>query len=413
MLQKIYNISNISIINTPLMQTPREQILNPKTNRLVYVDGAVGKAIIKQQKITEELQLLKQKRIYEEEQEKKRLSTKNLNTDIKPEYDKLRNHHSHEEARNILKDKYNIVLGDQIVIERTDKYSERFIKGDIKTYCEKQYVRIYSLRNLDLSHIEILKYLLNKYPTHVQYINTSAKLFYNNTKLEIYKHVRSININHQIKKNKIHHEYNVSSKISRFINNNEGYIDDIIEYGLECEKRKEILRNIITTNNYVIIPQCHDYIYYDTTLAYIVHVMANTKLRKEELTLALSEAGLVLRADSILCANYIKSASGNIKSIVNRMCEMKYLFDYQDITEYLMSRHNMEQAEAIILKTHPYPPIFPWLMKKTLEKIYKLPLDTINIICKYAVEKEKHKTLFVKRQSYYNYDDYSDYSDYE
>jgi len=56
--------------------------------------------------------------------------------------------------------------------------------------------------------------------------------------------------------------------------------------------------------------------------------------RRLNLTNALKNVELELRSDSVLCTDYIHSRGkntkyNNIPTIVRRMCEMKYLFDYR------------------------------------------------------------------------------------
>ena len=106
--------------------------------------------------------------------------------------------------------------------------------------------------------------------------------------------------------------------------------------------------------------------------------------RERDLITALREKGLDLRGDSDLCKKYI---SGKIKKedwplerIIERMCEMKYLFEYCDMDsafeeakeQYreLGMRYDpqelFEDAERIALcdedgNYEGYPEVFPWL----------------------------------------------------
>jgi hypothetical protein len=64
--------------------------------------------------------------------------------------------------------------------------------------------------------------------------------------------------------------------------------------------------------------------------------------RKIELVAALEKNGLVLRYDSKLCLGYINGTIGNewtIPKIVQRMCQVKYLFDYCNMKRYLDREH--------------------------------------------------------------------------
>jgi hypothetical protein len=100
--------------------------------------------------------------------------------------------------------------------------------------------------------------------------------------------------------------------------------------------------------------------------------------RKNELIKLLNTYGLQLRNDSSLCKNYIEYNSNNIFDVVYRMCEMKYLFNYQNMENEIDKAHNeqlelinygyypdisiFEQAEFNVLnRIGNYPVLFPWL----------------------------------------------------
>lgn len=103
--------------------------------------------------------------------------------------------------------------------------------------------------------------------------------------------------------------------------------------------------------------------------------------RKEILTKALTKAGLELREDSELCKKYISGEiKENKKNIVERMCQMKYLFEYCHMNECKEKAYNnqietfnagyfpdcsvFEDAEMIALEKYSngkYPKIFPWM----------------------------------------------------
>ena len=103
--------------------------------------------------------------------------------------------------------------------------------------------------------------------------------------------------------------------------------------------------------------------------------------RKELLMKALDARGLDLRSDSALCQKYI---TGQIELdldwIVQRMCEMKYLYEYCNMSDikkqvykqYLLEQPNgiytnykiSEKAEEIALEKYGfYPDVFPWEKK--------------------------------------------------
>jgi len=105
--------------------------------------------------------------------------------------------------------------------------------------------------------------------------------------------------------------------------------------------------------------------------------------RKDELVRSLKDVGLVLRADSVLCQNYINGIGDeSLESIVERMCQMKYLFEYcnmnsckaQAYREFVNDGDDnyypglvFDRAEEIALNKYSngsYPEIFPWLRIK-------------------------------------------------
>ena len=106
-----------------------------------------------------------------------------------------------------------------------------------------------------------------------------------------------------------------------------------------------------------------------------------SKKRKTKLVQSLKKYGLVLRNDSKLCNGYIDGTitDWTIDQIVNRMCQMKYLYDYchmdkcyQEAYEAQQDEFNagyfpdcsvFEQAELIALEKYGnYPAKWPWFM---------------------------------------------------
>ena len=109
------------------------------------------------------------------------------------------------------------------------------------------------------------------------------------------------------------------------------------------------------------------------------------KIRKKELKKKLSKKGLDLRPDSKLCEEYIngKIKDVPIEVIVDRMCQMKYLYDYCNMDHYLKkikklrNRTNykkyeyesyisvFDEAELMALEKYgkkgDYPKRWPWL----------------------------------------------------
>ena len=102
--------------------------------------------------------------------------------------------------------------------------------------------------------------------------------------------------------------------------------------------------------------------------------------RKKELIKALEEKGLELRSDSKLCQMYIDGSKWTLAQVVQRMCQMKYLYDYCDMDAYYEEAREsqyeereagyypdmsiMEEAEDRALRKHGfYPQEWPWLKK--------------------------------------------------
>ena len=128
------------------------------------------------------------------------------------------------------------------------------------------------------------------------------------------------------------------------------------------------------------------------------YVLDNNKERnnrKPKLEKALELMGLKLRNDSVLCNKYISNGIGKIEKIVERMCQMKFLFEYHDIRKeieniyeeykiydefddeyYYKLSYNcvFKLAEEIILRKIGglYPDIYPWIKEEHEEKMYNV-----------------------------------------
>ena len=104
------------------------------------------------------------------------------------------------------------------------------------------------------------------------------------------------------------------------------------------------------------------------------------ELRKNKLIEELNNVGLDLRNDSVLCKKYIDGdKTHELKFIVQRMCQMKYLFDYchmeeckqQVYNEFMDDEDNYyyrgmvtDYAETMALKKYSngkYPEVYPWM----------------------------------------------------
>ena len=91
-------------------------------------------------------------------------------------------------------------------------------------------------------------------------------------------------------------------------------------------------------------------------------------IRQDKLIKALNKVGLELREDSNLCKEYINGSNENkLKDVVDRMCQMKYLFEYchMDECKKKVSKYdNFNKAENLALKKYSngnYPEKYPWL----------------------------------------------------
>lgn len=105
------------------------------------------------------------------------------------------------------------------------------------------------------------------------------------------------------------------------------------------------------------------------------------KKRREKLISELAKVKLQLRSDSVLCKKYIDGTSEyDLEYIIERMCQMKYLFEYCHMDEckqiayeqqleefnagYFPDCSVFDEAEYIALKKYSngkYPVVFPWL----------------------------------------------------
>ncbi len=119
---------------------------------------------------------------------------------------------------------------------------------------------------------------------------------------------------------------------------------------------------------------------------FYLKVLATERLRRFILERALRKAGLELRADSRLCTRFIQQGVGDLRMIVERMCQLKWLFDYQnmgvliqeikeldledpDYDDYLA--RPLQIAEARILAKTPFPRIWPWQAEHAARIIQK------------------------------------------
>lgn len=115
-------------------------------------------------------------------------------------------------------------------------------------------------------------------------------------------------------------------------------------------------------------------------------------MRKKKLVEELNKYGLVLRSDSRLCAKYIngEKIDYTLEGVVERMCQMKYLYDYCQMNKYYREAYEFhceeyrmgyipdvrvsDHAEMMALKAHGgYPEKWPWLVDNTIDnKVVKV-----------------------------------------
>lgn len=100
--------------------------------------------------------------------------------------------------------------------------------------------------------------------------------------------------------------------------------------------------------------------------------------RRNELKDIMSKCGLTVRSDSALCQNYIEGSdyAWSLREIVNRMANMKYLFEYckfEKVRNSLKRQgmyYGFDDCEEEVLSRHggDYPKIYPWL-KQSIDDI--------------------------------------------
>jgi len=132
------------------------------------------------------------------------------------------------------------------------------------------------------------------------------------------------------------------------------------------------------------------------------HIKFNKSKLRTELEAELYKKGLEFRPDSGLCAKYINGDTDlSLDYVVQRMCEMKYLYEYCDMksiraqvyNDYVNSGYVKDyegtittQAEKIALQTYSngtYPLTFPWEKNKIDDLDDLNNLDDFDCQCRY------------------------------
>ncbi len=175
-----------------------------------------------------------------------------------------------------------------------------------------------------------------------------------------------------------HFEYDRWSSKIEFYCGEECCPDEILEE-IEEEKQNE--------NGFYKCSECKEYFKYETLYDYedilycddcipeeILLEFNEMEEREKELKETLGKYKLKLREDSKLCENYIEDGEGDINEIVQRMCEMKYLFEYCNMRKRikdikLQNKDSIftpfQEAEYNILKEKGgYPKEWPWMISK-------------------------------------------------
>lgn len=91
----------------------------------------------------------------------------------------------------------------------------------------------------------------------------------------------------------------------------------------------------------------------------------------------LKEYDLDLRSDSRLCQKYIENEyipAMNIDEVVQRMCQMRFLFDYCNMRQVL-EKVGQEQYEELDAGYIPDVPVFEWAEFLILEEIKSYPTE--------------------------------------
>lgn len=96
--------------------------------------------------------------------------------------------------------------------------------------------------------------------------------------------------------------------------------------------------------------------------------------RRQKLIQALQEKGLELRRDSKLCEKYINRGGEDIDFVVERMCQMKYLFEYNyDVFQKNMDKAHRQYEEELEAGYIPDWPVFDEAESMTLREIGGYP----------------------------------------
>lgn len=115
--------------------------------------------------------------------------------------------------------------------------------------------------------------------------------------------------------------------------------NNTIEFDNNCKYSKEYINegrilNIYSDNTDDYITNIYDVvIFIKNEKQRQIRLENERNERKQQVNNALREAGLELRSDSKLCQKYIDGEPVNLADVVNRMCQMRYLYEYCNMNE--------------------------------------------------------------------------------
>jgi hypothetical protein len=121
-------------------------------------------------------------------------------------------------------------------------------------------------------------------------------------------------------------------------------------------------------------------------------ILIGINKRANELKLELDKHDIKLRDTNSLCQRYIyrKHGRGNIEDIVERLCKIKFLFEYCNLVEFMNDSvddyaefinhydkydgYGFNELDFIFYNTEYicYPKVYPWILEKKYNKAAKV-----------------------------------------
>ena len=178
------------------------------------------------------------------------------------------------------------------------------------------------------------------------------------------------------------------SNLGNYNNNEEDYSDDFYtcSCGLvecdDCYERGDTYFQNCAGCHERLCEGCLDYIFEDDDddSLYCFECLKEYIPRRDKLENKLNENSLVLRQDSKLCKKFIKTGEPSLEYIIQRMGEMKFLFEYCDMREELEITEEMGYfynrifditENRVLGRINGYPKIFPWETDRSARIIQK------------------------------------------